>query len=54
MMFLPADLDFWPDVPPDEAMFIHRLAIRRSHAGGALSSAMLDWAVEQTRKSGRH
>jgi GNAT superfamily N-acetyltransferase len=53
MMFLLADPDFWPDVPPDESAFIHRLAVRRRYAGGPLSSAMLDWAVEQTRKLGR-
>jgi GNAT superfamily N-acetyltransferase len=50
MMFLLTDPDFWPDVPPNESAFIHRLAVRRRYAGSPLSSAMLDWAVEQTRK----
>ena len=53
MMFLLSDPDFWPEVPPEESAFLHRLAVRRSYAGGRLSSAMLDWAVEQTRTLGR-
>src|SRR5688500_13385505 len=33
------DPEFWPDVPQDESAFVHRLAVRRSFAGGAVSSA---------------
>jgi len=44
---------FWPDVKPEESAFIHRLAVRRRFAGGAVSSAMLRWAVERTRSLGR-
>jgi GNAT superfamily N-acetyltransferase len=40
---------FWPDLPADEASFVHRLAVRRSHAGGTVSSALLRWAVERAR-----
>ncbi|MCX7005962.1 MAG: GNAT family N-acetyltransferase [Kiritimatiellaeota bacterium] len=41
---------FWPDVPPDEAAFIHRLAVRRVFAGGAVSAALMNWAVERARQ----
>src|SRR5688572_17035861 len=44
---------FWPDVPPMESAFVHRLAVRRRFAGGGISSALLAWAVEQTRLRGR-
>lgn len=40
---------FWPDVPPRESAFVHRLAVRRRFAGGAISSALLSWAVERAR-----
>jgi hypothetical protein len=35
------DLECWPDRPAQEATYIHRLAVRRSVAGGKVSSAML-------------
>jgi hypothetical protein len=47
------DPDFWPDVPEFESAFIHRLAVRRRFAGGAVSSALLSWAVERTASLGR-
>ena len=43
---------FWPDVS-DDAAYVHRLAIRRYSAGGALSSAMLGWAAERAATLGR-
>jgi GNAT superfamily N-acetyltransferase len=48
-----SDPEFWPDVPEDEAAFVHRLAVRRRFAGGAVSSALMAWAVQRTRASGR-
>ena len=47
------DPEFWPDRQAQEATFIHRLAVRRSVAGGEVSSAMLRWAVDRTRLLGR-
>lgn len=43
------DRQFWPDVPKGKSAFVHRLAVRRQFAGGAISSAMLGWAVERAR-----
>jgi RimJ/RimL family protein N-acetyltransferase len=45
---------FWPDVPEGESAYIHRLAVRRRAAGGAASRALMEWAVNRTRESGRH
>ena len=42
-----------PDVPQTESAFVHRLAVRRRFAGGGISSALLDWAVERARLLGR-
>lgn len=47
------DPDFWPDVDPQEATYIHRLAVRRRYAGTGLSTTLLRWAVERTRTLGR-
>ncbi len=44
---------FWLDVPADESAFIHRLAVRRKHAGGIVSKALVDWAKEHARTQGR-
>lgn len=41
---------FWPDIDNDDSAFIHRLAVRRSFAGGSVSKALLNWAVEYARK----
>jgi GNAT superfamily N-acetyltransferase len=43
---------FWPDVPPKEAAYIHRLAIRRAHAGTGLSTALMHWAARRARTLG--
>jgi GNAT superfamily N-acetyltransferase len=47
------DLLFWPDVLQKESAFIHRLAVKRDFAGGHISSALLQWAIERTRSLGR-
>lgn len=47
------DGQFWPDLPAGESAFVHRLAIRRRFAGGEISSALLNWAVERARSLGR-
>jgi len=44
---------FWPDVPPGESAFIHRLAVRRKSAGGTISSALIDWAKEHAAELGK-
>ena len=48
------DPEFWPDAAPDEAAYIHRLAVRRRYAGGQVSLQLLDWALEKTRLLGRN
>jgi GNAT superfamily N-acetyltransferase len=44
---------FWPDVPAAQSAFVHRLAVRRRFAGRGVSTALLTWAVENTRSLGR-
>jgi len=47
------DKQFWPDVPQDDSAFVHRLAVLRRFAGGTVSRALLQWAVERARGLGR-
>lgn len=44
---------FWPDAPEGEALYLHKLAVSRAHAGQGLAQAMLRAAVEETRAAGR-
>jgi GNAT superfamily N-acetyltransferase len=47
------DGHFWPEMPPGEAVFLHRLAVRRAAAGGAVTPALFKYAFEHTRRLGR-
>jgi len=40
---------FWPDLETRDSAFVHRLAVRRSHAGRGVSTALLQWAAERAR-----
>ena len=44
---------FWPDLATSDSAFIHRLAVRRTHAGCGVSTALLGWAVDHARSLGR-
>ncbi len=44
---------FWPDAAADDAVYLHRLAVRRSHAGGVVSAVVLDWALAHAAELGR-
>ena len=51
--FQTEDLVFWSDVPHQDSAFIHRLAVRRSFAGGSVSTALMRWAVDRSRQLGK-
>jgi GNAT superfamily N-acetyltransferase len=53
LRFTLEDEQFWPDAVAGEAAYVHRLAVRRSRAGGAVSTALLDWATARTASLGR-
>jgi GNAT superfamily N-acetyltransferase len=46
------DPSFWPNAPPGEAIYIHRLAVRRAAAGGRVSTALLQHAIKVAKKRG--
>ena len=49
-----SDEFFWGAEGADGAAgYVHRLTVRRAHAGGGLGYRLLDWADEQIRAAGR-
>jgi len=49
-----ADPDFWtPEDEPGSALYVHRMVVRRTAAGGQLGSALLDWASARAEAAGR-
>ncbi len=46
------DPRYWPEAVAGEAMYVHRLAVRRSGAGGLVSAALLCWCGFQVRALG--
>ncbi|TMI20510.1 GNAT family N-acetyltransferase [Candidatus Bathyarchaeota archaeon] len=47
-----SDKKFWGDLPPD-AGYIHKLAIKRAHAGQRLGLRLLSWAEAKARADGK-
>jgi ribosomal protein S18 acetylase RimI-like enzyme len=45
MIALPEDPHFWPDRPQGEAVYLHKLAVRRAYAGMGLPAALMDHAA---------
>ena len=52
MRLTDSDPAFWPEAVPGEALYLHRLAVRRAAAGGELSSQLLRWAASYAAVSG--
>jgi GNAT superfamily N-acetyltransferase len=52
--FQTEDLEYWPDINQSDSAFLHRLAVRRSFAGGGVSTQIFQWAIEHSRDLGRH
>ena len=44
---------FWPDLDGSDSAFVHLLAVRRSHAGQGISTALLRWAVDRAKSLGK-
>jgi len=44
---------FWPDLDGRDSAFVHRLAVRRTHAGRGVSTELLQWAVDRARSLGK-
>ena len=49
-----ADPEFWTaEDDPDDALYVHRMAVARSASGQKVGSALLDWASRQAVDAGK-
>jgi GNAT superfamily N-acetyltransferase len=49
-----ADPEFWvAEDQPSDALYVHRMIVRRSQAGRNLGGAILDWAADQAWHRGK-
>ena len=46
------DPKFWGERPPD-AVYLHKLAVRRAYAGRGLGARIVDWVDGEARRLGR-
>uniref|UniRef100_UPI000B305D7E GNAT family N-acetyltransferase n=1 Tax=Klebsiella pneumoniae TaxID=573 RepID=UPI000B305D7E len=46
------DPEFWPDALKGEAAYLHKLAVRRTHAGRGVSSALIELAAMPRERRG--
>jgi GNAT superfamily N-acetyltransferase len=53
MVLKEEDRLFWPDVPPGESLFVHKLAVVRRYGGQGLSRSMLDAARDRALATGK-
>jgi GNAT superfamily N-acetyltransferase len=44
---------FWPDQPPHESAFVHRLVVTRAFKGRGVAQRLLQWAMDHARTAGR-
>lgn len=47
------DAAFWSDVPPDESLFIHKLAVDNAMRGRGVSTALLEFARIEALAQGK-
>jgi GNAT superfamily N-acetyltransferase len=53
MILEPEDPHFWPDYPPGEAAYIHKLAVGRAFSGMGAPAALVDYAATLALTQGR-
>jgi protein-tyrosine phosphatase len=46
------DVRFWGE-RPDDALYLHKLAVRRRFAGRRVGTQIVEWALARTREEGR-
>lgn len=52
MLLQPCDEYYWPDDPPGEALYVHKVAVRRSASGQHWADRLIAWAAAEAAKAG--
>ena len=47
-----SDPVYWADDPPGEALYLHKLAVRRAASGRGWTARLVAWAVAECRRNG--
>ena len=47
------DPSFWPDVPPGESLFLHKVAVARAWKGHGFAGQILDFSLLEARARGK-
>jgi GNAT superfamily N-acetyltransferase len=45
--------EMWPDVPAEESLFLHKMALVRREAGKGLAQALIAWAIREAKLRGK-
>jgi len=45
--------EMWPDVPGEESLFLHKMALVRREAGKGLAQALIAWAIREAKTRGK-
>lgn len=53
LRFQLTDMEYWDDVPHEDSAFVHRVAVKRQHAGRGIASEMIDWARQRAKNKGK-
>ncbi|HEX3847995.1 MAG TPA: GNAT family N-acetyltransferase [Steroidobacteraceae bacterium] len=52
MLLQPSDALYWPEIPAGTSLFLHKIAVRRAHAGQGWPASLVDFAVADARSLG--
>jgi GNAT superfamily N-acetyltransferase len=52
MLLQRTDAIYWPEAAEGSALYLHKLAVRRAHAGCGWGTRMIAWAKSETRRQG--
>lgn len=52
MLLQRSDPTYWPRATPGSALYLHKLAVRRAHAGCGWGARMIAWAKSEAQRRG--
>jgi GNAT superfamily N-acetyltransferase len=52
MLLQSHDPIYWPEIAPDTCLFLHKIAVRRAHAGRGWLGRLIEFAAEDARRRG--
>ncbi|HEX4241150.1 MAG TPA: GNAT family N-acetyltransferase [Steroidobacteraceae bacterium] len=52
MLLQPSDSLYWPEIPAGTSLYLHKIAVRRAHAGRGWLAALVSFAVAEARARG--